>query len=94
MPSLQVAPFDLAGFEQRPVDGLQVPASWHWSDGVQLTVLVPLQTPDWQVSVRVQALPSLHGAVLFVWTHPLAGSHESFVQTLLSLQFSGGPPWH
>jgi hypothetical protein len=28
-PSLQGVPFALAGFEQAPVSGLQVPASWH-----------------------------------------------------------------
>ena len=27
--SLQAEPFDLAGFEHWPVDGLQVPALWH-----------------------------------------------------------------
>jgi hypothetical protein len=40
----------------------------------------------------VQALPSLHGAVLFVLTQPLAGSQLSSVQTLASAQSSGGPP--
>jgi hypothetical protein len=28
-PSLQVVPFAFGGLEQVPVDGLQVPASWH-----------------------------------------------------------------
>jgi len=29
--------------------------------------------------------------LLFVWTHPVAGSQESIVQTLVSSQFGGGP---
>ena len=28
-PSLQLVPFVAAGFEQRPVAGLHVPATWH-----------------------------------------------------------------
>ena len=59
-PSLQAAPFVLAGLEQVPVAGSQVPATWHWSEAVQTTGLLPVQTPLWQVSVCVQALPSLH----------------------------------
>ena len=46
--------------EQVPVDGLQVPALWHWSKAVQTTGLLPVQMPAWQVSVCVQTLPSLH----------------------------------
>jgi hypothetical protein len=34
----------------------------------------------------VQALPSLQLLVLFVWTQPVAGLHESSVQTLPSPQ--------
>src|SRR2546427_795162 len=39
--------------------GLQVPAVWHWSEAVQTTGLLPVHTPLSQVSVCVQALPSL-----------------------------------
>ena len=56
--SLQAVPFVLLGLEQRPVAGLQVPASWHGSEGVQVTELVPVHVPAWQVSVWVHALPS------------------------------------
>ena len=63
-PSLQAAPFVLAGLEQVPVAGSQVPATWHWSEAVQTTGLLPVQTPLWQVSVCVQALPSLHAVPL------------------------------
>jgi hypothetical protein len=52
-------PSDAAGFEHAPVDALQVPATWHWSDATHVTGLPPVQTPAWQVSIWVQALPSL-----------------------------------
>ena len=60
LPSLHVVPFAFAGFEHTPVEVLQIPSVWHWSDAEQTTGFAPLQTPDWQVSVWVQALPSLH----------------------------------
>src|SRR5206468_9031080 len=47
------------GFGQTPVDGLHIPATWHRSGVVQTTGLLPVQVPDWHVSVCVQALPSL-----------------------------------
>ncbi len=50
------------------------------------------QTPPEHASFVVQALPSLHGAVLLVCTHPDAGSQVSSVQTLLSSQLGAGPP--
>jgi hypothetical protein len=59
LPSLQLEPSALAGLLQVPVAASQVPASWHWSLAVQLTGLPPVQAPAWQVSVFVQALPSL-----------------------------------
>src|SRR5919204_81864 len=59
LPSLQVEPFGLAGLEQAPVVGSQVPAAWHWSEAEQTTGFAPTQEPPWQVSVRVQGLPSL-----------------------------------
>src|SRR5439155_680281 len=59
LPSLQAVASGFAGFEHAPVAGSQVPASWHWSAGAQVTGFVPLSSPAWQVSVRVQALPSL-----------------------------------
>jgi len=58
-PSLQVVPFAFVGFEHTPVDVLQTPAMWHWSDAVQTTGFDPAQAPAWQVSVWVQAFPSL-----------------------------------
>src|SRR5438094_591123 len=60
--SLQLAPLGLAGLLQAPVAGLQTPAVWHWSAAVHTTGFPPTQAPASQVSVRVQALPSSHGA--------------------------------
>src|SRR5262245_2433875 len=57
-PSLQLEPLGLAGFEQRPVCGLEVRASWHWSEAVH-SMAVPTKAPASQLSPCVQALPSL-----------------------------------
>jgi len=64
LPSSQGAPVGLAGLLHDPVAGLQVPAVWHWSEGVHTTGFEPTQAPAWQVSVSVQLLPSLQGAPL------------------------------
>jgi hypothetical protein len=45
--------------EQAPVAVSQVPAVVQPAVGVQVTGLAPVQAPAWQVSVRVQALPSV-----------------------------------
>jgi hypothetical protein len=60
---------------------------------LQLGAAPPTHTPPAQVSLVVQALPSLHDAVLSVWTHPDPESQESSVQPLPSLQFGAAPPW-
>ena len=75
--SLHELPLAFAGFEHVPVAGLQVPAVWHWSGAVQATGLLPVQTPLWQVSVWVHALPSLQALPLVFggFEHvPVAGS--------------------
>src|SRR5438046_287852 len=78
LPSLQVVPLGAAGLEQLPVDVLHVPATWHWSEAGQILGLEPVHAPLWQLSVCVQALPSLH-AVPSVFDGfeqvPLEGSH-------------------
>src|SRR5947207_1932004 len=61
-PSLQAAPSGFAGFEHTPLAGSHVPALWHWSWAAQTTGFVPVQLPPWQVSVCVQASPSLQAA--------------------------------
>src|SRR5439155_1308198 len=58
----------------------------------QLQPVIAWRTPPVQVSAVVQALASSQGAVFGVWTQPVAGSHESSVQTFASLQLGGGPP--
>ena len=68
-------PFGLSGFEQAPLAGLQT-ASWHWSAPAQTTGFEPVQAPAWQVSVCVQALPSLHAV-------PVSGAT---VQEIVPLQ--------
>src|SRR6266571_4376389 len=72
LPSLHAVPSDAGGLEQIPVVGSHVPATWHWSRAVQVTGLLPMQVPLWQVSVWVQALPSSHG-VPSGWEEQLEG---------------------
>src|SRR5262245_8851783 len=62
LPSLQVAPSALTGFEHVPVAELQVPAMWHESWAVQTMGFWPVQAPAWQESVCVQGLPSSQDA--------------------------------
>src|SRR5262249_18941489 len=86
LPSLQgavllVCTHPVAGLHESSVQGL--PSS-------QLGAAPPTHTPPLQVSLVVHALPSSHGPVLFTCLQPVAGSQESVVQGLLSLQLSGG----
>src|SRR6185369_16204305 len=55
----------------------------------QFGVGPPTQVPPAQVSAVVQALPSLHGALLSTKWQPLAGLQPSSVQPLLSSQTTG-----
>jgi hypothetical protein len=57
--SLQVRPSGAFGFEQAPEAGSQTPATWHWSRATQVFGDPPTQVPWTQVSMVVQALPSL-----------------------------------
>jgi hypothetical protein len=50
--------------------------------------------PPEQVSFAVHALPSVQGAVLLLWAHPVVGLQLSSVHTLLSSQLGAGPPAH
>src|SRR5438876_4045309 len=74
-----------------PVAGLQL-SSVQGLPSLQLGAGPPTQLPPLQVSLVVQALPSLHGSVLLVCVHPVAGLQPSVVQTLPSSQLGGGPP--
>lgn len=59
VPLVHGVPSALAGVEQSPLVASHMPASWHSSRAVQEMAFEPTQTPELQVSVRVQALPSL-----------------------------------
>jgi hypothetical protein len=98
VPSLHALPLALAGFVHSPVDGLHVPAVWHWSSAVQTTASPPEQLPFEQVSVRVHALPSPQavpfGLLGFEQT-PVAGSQTPVSwQALLATHTTGLPPTH
>jgi hypothetical protein len=56
---LQAEPSGFSGSLHSPLVGSHVPATWHWSLAAQTTGLAPLQMPAWQLSVWVQASPSL-----------------------------------
>src|SRR5438552_1279872 len=78
LPSLQLDAVAALGFEQVPVAESHVLATWHWSKAVQTTGLDPTQLPFWQLSLCVQALPSLQLvplAALGLEHVPVAGSH-------------------
>src|SRR5207244_11132016 len=100
--SLQAVPSGFAGFEHAPVAGSQAPASWHGCAGAEVTGCVPLHSPAWQVSVRVQALPSLQAAPsgFAGFEHaPVAGSqvpaswHWSAGAQVRGVVRGDGPAW-
>src|SRR5213078_3391846 len=68
-----------------PVNGLQE-SSVHGFPSSQPRAAPPTHLPPEQVSPVVQASKSEHGAVFGVCTQPVAGLHESSVQTLPSSQ--------
>jgi hypothetical protein len=103
LPSLHVVPLAAIGFEQAPVDVLHVPAVWHWSEAVQFTGFEPTQAPDWQVSLWVQALPSLHAVPLFAvgfehapvdGLHVPATWHWSDAAHVTEFEPTQMPAWH
>jgi hypothetical protein len=61
---------------------------------LQSTALPAWQTPFSQLSPVVHALPSLHEAVLLLFTQPKSGLQLSSVQPLPSSQFRAEPPTH
>jgi hypothetical protein len=58
--SLHVVPSGASGFEQVPVEGEQVPATWHWSLAVHVTGVPLVQAPAKHVSPVKQRSPVLH----------------------------------
>ena len=99
---MHVVPSDAAGFEQTPLVGLQVPATWHWSSATHATGLEPVQVPLSQASVWVHALPSLH-VVPFAtggFEQPKTGSqvpatwHWSSAVQVIGFEPVQVPVWH
>ena len=76
-----------------PEEALQVSVV-HTLLSSQFGAVPGAQAPPEQVSTPLQALLSLHEAVLAVCTQPVAGLHVSSVHTSLSLQLGAGPPTH
>jgi hypothetical protein len=98
LPSLHVAPLALSGLLHTPFVGLQVPTSWHCVSAVQVTGLLPWQTPAWQVSVCVQPLPSEQAVLLgFCGLEhtPVLGLHvPGLWHCDRAVQITGFPPVH
>ena len=90
LPSLQDA---VLLVNTQPLPGLQVSLVQTFPS-LQASGAPPTHVPPVQVSFVEHALPSLQGLLLLLKTQPLAGLQLSFVQPLLSLQVSGGPPTH
>src|SRR5262249_18604895 len=87
--SLQVSEL-LLGCTQ-PMAGLQ-PSVVHELPSSQLMAGPAWHVPPPQASGAVHALPSSQGAVLTVWTQPVAGLQVSVVQMLPSSQLGAAPP--
>src|SRR5205085_1797553 len=91
------------GLEQEPVDGLQVPATWHWSCAVHVAGFVPVHVPFWHVSVCVQASASLQAVPSsfagfeqrpVAWSHVPATWHWSSAVHVTGVAPLHAPPWH
>jgi hypothetical protein len=78
---------------RQPKSGSQL-SSVQTFPSTQLGAGPPTHTPPEQASLDVQALPSLHGVLLFVNTQPVDGSHVSVVQRFPSLHTTGEPLTH
>ncbi len=96
LPSLQLLPSVLIGFEQLPVVESQLPATWHWSLGVHVTE-VPPHLPVLHTSVSVHRflsshpMPSVTGTAL----HTPVASHLPVLQPSVSAEQSTAvPPVH
>lgn len=82
LPSSHAVPLAAVGFEQLPLAGSQVPATWHASLAVHTTGLEPVQTPPRHESVFVQPFPSVQlvpSAASGFEQVPVLGSHEPVV---------------
>ena len=63
-PPIEQKPALSAGAEHAPVVALHVPAVWQASGAEHVTWLPAVHVPAWQLSLRSQALPSLHDVPL------------------------------
>jgi hypothetical protein len=93
-PSEHDVPFRTA-VAVHPVEGLQLSVV-HTFPSLQTSAVPAAHTPAWQVSAPLQTFPSEH-AVPFATgavAHPVAGTHESVVHGLASLQTSAVPAVH
>jgi hypothetical protein len=97
LPPLQVSPVVQAfpssqgavlGVCTHPLAGLQL-SFVHTLPSLQLGAGPPPQLPPLQVSLVVQAFPSLQGALFGTWVQPVAGAHPSVVQPLASSHGTG-----
>ncbi len=97
LPSLQLVPSVAAGFEQDPVAGLHVPATWHWSLAMQVVGVPVMHTPLLHAMVPVQAFPPQpvpSGAAGFEQV-PLLGLHTPATwQSSLAVHTTGMDPVH
>jgi hypothetical protein len=68
----------------------------HTLPSLQLGAVPAVHVPVWQVSAPLQALPSVHEVPLatLVFWQPVAGTHESLVHALPSLQLGAVPAVH
>ena len=91
------------GSSRRPSSCCTSRPTWHWSGAVQTTGFAPVQLPAWQVSVCVQALPSLHAVpfALAGFEHtPVARVarprewHWSERRARHRVRADAGPAWH
>jgi hypothetical protein len=60
-PSSQVVPSGWFGFVHLPVEGAHVPATWHWSSGMHVTIMqrfTPLQSPALHTRPGPHVVPS------------------------------------
>src|SRR5580704_2480097 len=97
-PSLQLVPSAGGGFEQAPVLGLHVPATWQASLAVHVTGSDPVHVPLSQASACVHALPSLQAVPLIAsgFEHcPVLGAHVPTVwHWSLAVHVTGFEPVH
>jgi len=83
----------VCGMFTQPLAELQV-SSVHWLPSLQSRGPPEMHEPALHMSLTVQALPSSQAIATLTCSQPVATSHESWVQTLPSLQLSAGPGMH